>query len=149
MKIRSTILSLLLCLTTAAAFSQKSTSGKPQVFAAYPNSIAVAENILQNMFTAIPGETISLSFSEEFAYTGTVLSNDIKYNNLQSVIIKSAAYQNSLLQLSKITNTDNSFSYVGRIINPEAADGFELKKENNSYRLQKIETEKVLQDCSY
>ena len=93
------------------------------------------------MFTAIPGETISLSFSEEFAYTGTVLSNEIKYNNLQSVIIKSAAYQNSLLQLSKITNTDNSFSYVGRIINPEAADGFELKKENNSYRLQKIETE--------
>jgi hypothetical protein len=149
MKIRSTILILLLCLATGAAFSQKSTSGKPRIFAALPNSIDIAENILLNTFTAIPGETITLSFSDQFGYSGTVLSNEIKYANLQSVIIKSAAYQNSLFQLSKITNTDNSFTYVGRIVNPEAADGFEIKKENNSYRFQKIETEKIIQDCSY
>jgi hypothetical protein len=74
----------------------------------------------------------------------------MKYQNLQSVLIRSEQFENALLQVSKITNNDKSISYVGRIINQNALDGYEIKKDlANNYRLQKFETKSILQDCSH
>ncbi|MEO7522865.1 MAG: hypothetical protein ABIT58_02160 [Ferruginibacter sp.] len=65
-------------------------------------------------------------------------------------MIKSPVFGNAVFQLSRITNNDKSFSYSGRIINSEAADGYEIKKDNNdNYRFIKFETKKILQDCSF
>ncbi|MBS1744185.1 MAG: hypothetical protein JST81_14225 [Bacteroidetes bacterium] len=150
MKTLKTLFSLLLCLTTAVAFSQKSDQGKQKFFASYPESIQLSKNILQNTMNASEGEEVIVSFTSDFRFKGTVISNLKKYDNLQSVMIKSPVFGNAIFQLSRITNPDKSFSYTGRIINPEAADGYEIKKDKyDNYSFVKFETKRILQDCSF
>ena len=148
MKNLKTLIVLLLCLTTAATYAQS--SSKQRLFANYPETIKLSKNILQNTLTVSEGEEVVITFSNEFSFKGTVLSNVKKYDNLQSVMVRSAAFENAILQLSRIINEDKSISYSGRIINPEAADGYQIKKDkDNNYSLVKFETSKILQDCSY
>jgi hypothetical protein len=130
MKTLKNFLSLLLCLTTAAAFSQKTGPSGAKLFASYPDQIAVSKHVLQNTLNASQGEEINISFNTTFNFKGVVISNIKKYDNLQSVMIKSAEFGNAILQVSRIINVDKSISYTGRIINPGAFDGYE-------------------QDCSY
>jgi hypothetical protein len=74
----------------------------------------------------------------------------MKYADLQTMVIKSEQYPNTLFQLSKISNKDNSISYVGRIMNNEAMEVYEIKSYlADNYSLQKIDLDKILQDCSY
>ena len=78
-----------------------------------------------------------------------MVNNVVKYSNLQSAVIKSPAFHNSIFSISKITNKDNSISYVGRIVNKNYFDGYELKKNAaGNYQLIKMETDRVIQDCS-
>ncbi|MBU9937672.1 MAG: hypothetical protein KTQ13_13540, partial [Ferruginibacter sp.] len=73
----------------------------------------------------------------------------VKYDNLQSAVIKSAAYHNSIFSISRITNKDNTVSYVGRIVNKNYFDGYELKRDAaGNYRLVKMETDRAIPDCS-
>ena len=68
---------------------------------------------------------------------------------MQTVIIKASFFDDAIFALSKITNADNSISYVGRIITKKYFDGYQLiKDELNNYQLIKIETDNVIQDCS-
>ena len=44
-------------------------------------------------------------------------------------------------------NDDNTYTYVGRIINQKYGDAFELKLDNNgNYYLNKIKTDDLIQD---
>lgn len=150
MKTCKAILSLLLCLTTAAAFSQKSDHARPKLFAGYPETIQLSKNILQNTLNAAEGEEVIVPFTSNFRFKGTVISNQKKYENLQAVIIKSPAFGNALFQLSRMINDDKTISYAGRIINPNAFDGYEIKKgQDGNYSFIKFETAKILQDCNY
>ncbi len=143
------LLTLLLCLTTAAAFSQTS-SVKPKLFANLPENIAVETNTLEKVFYVPVGLNISLAFGGGLVFNGKVSSNEIKYKNLRTVTVISSELNNSILAVSMITNSDNTITYVGRIINPGASDGYEIKKSvTGDYRLQKFQTDKILQDCSY
>jgi hypothetical protein len=149
MKTLKTLVLLLLCLSTVTAYSQK-TSIKPTLFSKYPESIQLSKNILQNTLNANEGEEVVISFSGDFRFKGIVLSNIKKYDNLQSVIIRSAFFGNAVLQVTRITNEDKTVSYTGRIINPNAADGYQIKKDkNDNYSFEKFETNTILQDCSY
>ncbi len=149
-RITTTAVILLMSLTTSSVFAQKMEESKKNIFADYPTKIEVSNNTLENVFTALPGETVSIVFNAQFKFTGTVMSNQVKYATLQSVLIKSDNLSSTLFQVSKITNEDKTISFVGRIINPNALDGYEIKKDvANNYRLQKFESKNVLQDCSY
>lgn len=150
MKTYKLFLSLLLCLTSAAVFSQKTDRQKPALFAAFPDMIQLSTNILQHTINASEGEEIIVAFSDDFRFKGTVISNIQKYQNMQCVMIKSPAYGNSIFQLTKTVNEDKTVSYFGRIINPEALDGYEIKKDmNNTYSFIKFATKQKLEDCSY
>jgi hypothetical protein len=141
------LLLVMLSLTTITVSAQKT---KPRLFGQYPEVIDLSKTTLQQTFSAIPGKSINIAFNDQFHFEGIVLSNELKYSNLQSVLIRSAAFGNAIFQVSKLTNADNSISYVGRIINPDAQDGYEIKKDNkDNYRFQKFETDRILQDCSY
>ncbi len=149
MKTLKTLLFLLLCLTTVAGYSQIK-ADKAKLFARYPETIGLSKNILQNTLNANEGEEVVISFSTDFHFKGIVMSNIKKYDNLQSVMIKSAAFGNAIFQLSKITNQDKSITYAGRIINADAADGYQIKKDkDDNYSFVKFETNKILQDCSF
>lgn len=144
-----TLLILLLCLTSAAAFSQQA-DNRPKLFQNYPETIAVSVNALQSAFSATDGEEVNVDITNAFSFQGKVLSNIQKYDNMQSMVIKSPAFNDALLCITKLKNEDNSIQYVGRIINDKAFDGYELKKYNDgNYYLQKFETGKILQDCGF
>jgi hypothetical protein len=141
-------LSLLLSFIVTSGFCQ-SNNPKPKQFSDFPETIICSEQELSKVFTASPGQNISLSFSNNFTFAGNVTSNLAKYANLQSAVIVSPDYSNTIFSVSKITNGDGSISYIGRIINKNYFDGFELKKNASGiYQLKKVETDRVIQDCN-
>ena len=140
-------LSLFLSLTVMTGFGQANTP-KPKQFSSFPEVIDCSEQELARVFNTSPGQTISLSFSNNFTFAGNITSNLVKYANLQSAVMVSPDYANTIFSVSKITNGDGSLSYVGRIINKNYFDGFELKKNaTGNYQLRKVETDRVMPDC--
>ena len=140
-------LSVLLSFIMTTGFSQNN-NPKPKQFSNFPETIDCSEQELSQVFNAAPGQNISLAFSNNFTFAGSVTSNLVKYANLQSAVIVSPDYNNTIFSVSKITNGDGSVSYIGRIINKNYFDGFELKKNTSGiYQLKKIETDRVIQDC--
>lgn len=140
--------SLLLSFIVTTGFCQNN-NPKPKQFSNFPGIINCSEAELSKVFTASAGQTISLSFSNNFIFSGTVTSNIAKYANLQSAVIVSPDYSNTIFHVSKTTRGDGSVSYIGRIINKSFFDGFELKKNaTGNYQLKKVETDRVIQDCN-
>ena len=137
---------LLLIFVTTTGFSQ--TAPKPKQFSNFPDVITCTETELNGIFNSSTGQNISISFSDNFSFSGNVVNNVVKYSNLQSAVIKSPAFHNSIFSISRITNKDNTVSYTGRIVNKDYFDGYELKKDAaGNYRLIKMETDQVIQDC--
>ena len=140
-------LSLMLSIITMTGFSQNN-APKPKQFDNFPGVVNCSEAELSKIFNASSGQAISLSFSNNFIFSGSVTSNIVKYNNLQTAVIVSPDYSNTIFSVSKITDAGGSISYIGRIINKNYFDGFELKKNATGYyQLNKIETDRVIQDC--
>ena len=120
------------------------------VFSQFPDVIECSATQLSNAFNAKEGETLTLSFSNNFIITGKVISNLQKYSNLQSMTIQLPAYANSVFHLSRQTNSDHSTTFVGRILGTEALDGYEIRKDvTGNYKFQKIEEGKIRQLCSH
>lgn len=149
LSLTKTMLLSLVCLCTyAGAAAQQSPEVKPKLFSSYPSTLNISESCLQNIFNLATGESAIIDFGNSLLFPCKVLRNEIKYSNMQTVIIRSTAFDNAMFQITKITNTDQSISYKGRIINERAADGFEIKKSaGGSYQLQKFDTDKVLEGC--
>ena len=87
--------------------------------------------------------------SETFLFTYCVSCpfKQVDKNLLKSVVVKLNNLQGAILAISKRINDDNSISYVGRIINEQYADGYELKQDvNGNYFLNKIKTDDLIQD---
>lgn len=142
-------IAIMLLFTSIATTGYSQTASKPKQFSNFPDVINCTESELSNIFNATPGQNISLSFSDNFSFAGDVVNNIVKYSNLQSAVIKSSAFHNSIFSVSRITNKDNRVSYVGRIINKNYFDGYELKKNAaGNYQLIKIETDRVIPDCT-
>ena len=145
----------LICYAIAMLFAiisagaQNTAIKKTAIFNNFPTKISCTTNELNRAFTTTPNQNINLSFSDSFSFRGEVISNIQRYDNLQTTVIKSAEYSDMIFVLSKVTNKDNSVTYVGHMINRKYADGYELEKDaQNNYQLVKIETDKILQDCS-
>ena len=140
---------LLFSLISVTVHSQSTASVKPQLFNSFPDKLNCSVTELSKAFTATIDQNINLSFSDNFLFSGKVISNVIKYTNLQTIVIKSTLFGNAIFVLSKIKNRDNSIVYAGHIINAKYFDGYELKKDvSDYYQLIKIETDKVIPDCS-
>lgn len=141
-------LSVLLTFIAMTGFSQNNNQ-KPKQFNNFPATINCTELELSKVFNAGPGQVINLSFSDNFTFSGSVTSNIVKYAYLQTAVIVSPDYSNTIFSVSKITLNDGSISYLGRIINKNYFDGFELKRNaSGNYQLIKMETDRVIQDCN-
>ncbi len=142
------ILAIMLLFSSIVITGYAQTGNKPKQFSNFPDVITCSEAQLSDVFNLSPGQAVSLSFSDNFSFAGDVVNNVAKYDNLRSAVIKSPAFHNSIFSISRITNKDNSITYVGRIINKDYFDGYELKKDASGiYRLTKVETDRVIQDC--
>ncbi len=139
---------VLFSCTAMTGFSQN-TNQKPRQFNSFPAIVHCNQQELTKVFNTTQGQPISLSFSDNFNFSGTVTSNLVKYANLQTAIVVSPDFSNTIFSVSKITNNDGSISYSGRIINKNYFDGFELKKNTTGeYQLVKMEIDRVMPDCT-
>jgi hypothetical protein len=138
-----TVLIVLCTILSATSFAQT----KPTLFDAYPATISLSKTLITDAFSYNAGTSVSINISSNFKFAGTVISNQQKYDNLQTIMIRSSENSQSIFQISKITNKDNSISYAGLIINQDAADGYVIKNNDGIYSLQKFESGKILQPC--
>ena len=140
---------LLFTAISLTGFSQNGNTAKPKQFNNFPDIINCSETTLNNIFNSAAGQHIDLSFSDNFSFSGNVTSNVVKYSNLQTAVVRSPYFNNSIFSVSKIINADRTVSYLGRIINKNYFDGYELKKNTDgNYQLIKMETDRVIQDCN-
>ena len=144
-KYSKTLLAVLLSVSSLASFAQMNDK-RPQLYSSRPQSINIDKNIFANVLDATEGKEISVRLSDNFTFNGTVISNHKKYNKLHTVMVRSNENATSILQITLI-NENNNISYTGRIINSNAADGYEIKNNNGAYSLQKFETLKILDPC--
>ncbi len=139
-----------LCVIVCFAFTTNAqivSSSKPFLFNNSAATFQAKTAELDKAFNAKAGSSIQLNFASNFTFNGTVLSSVQRYGKLSSIIIKSLSLRNTLLSVSKRINDDNSVTYVGRIINEDYADGYELKKSTDgNYAFHKIKTEDLIQD---
>lgn len=139
---------LLFMILAAPGFSQNPPSIKPKQFSQYPDIINCTQAELDKVFNLSSGQAVSMNFSNDFSFGGDIISKINRYSNLQSAVVKSPAFNNTIFNLSKRINPDNSITYVGHILNKDFFDGYELKRNaDGSYQLKKFETDKVMQDC--
>lgn len=140
---------MALCIITMSSYtaqSQVHTSHRQNYFNKYAEKLPTTVNELDKAFTTPEGSKIKINFSG-FQFNGIVTSSIKRYDNLYSVVIKSPSLNNTLLAISKRINDDKTVTFVGRIINEQYADGYELRKENNSdYAINKIRTDAIIED---
>lgn len=140
-------LALLILLTISnSIFAQTDNLKRAPLFRNIGDRVPASLTELEKAFVAKPGTEVSFKF-HNLALSGTVISSVKKYENLYSVIIESKSLNNTLLSLSKRINDDKSITYVGRILNQKASDGYELvKNTDGTYTFHKILTEELIQD---
>ncbi len=137
---------LILLIISDSLFAQTDNLRRSPMFKDIGDRVPAALTELEKAFDAKPGTEVNFKF-RNLAFSGTVISSVKKYENLYSVIIESKSLNNTLLSISRRINDDKSITYVGRILNQKAADGYELvKNTDGSYTFHKILTEELIQD---
>lgn len=143
---------IMICSHTSSAQiltnqrTQIQANNKSQLFRNSSQRVAAKLDELDKAFSAPEGSFVKLQF-KNFDFEGTVTSSLKRYDNLYSVVIKSSSLDNTIFSLSKRINEDKTVTYVGRMINENYADGYELiEAEGGGYFLNKIKTDVLLQD---
>ena len=145
----TTMCMVLLTLFAATSYSQKRSVSKPFLFTNFPTSISCTEAQLNSLFMVAKGHTVNVTLANNFTLSGPVTNNQAKYSNLQTIIIKLPAFNNTLFSLSRQTDQNNNKIFVGRILNPSYADGFELQRNSDgNYSLIKIDLDKIVVTCN-
>ena len=106
---------------------------KALLFNQLPEKISFPVASLQNIFTASVNSNISISLGTQLKIEGTVLAKCAVTPDQLSINIRCSNYQNALLNISRITQTDGSFSYIGRIVSLRHGDVLLLWEEKGQY----------------
>ncbi|MEO9003310.1 MAG: hypothetical protein ABI288_01170 [Ginsengibacter sp.] len=140
---------MAVCIVVLSSYTTQSqilTSGRPNYFNKYAEKLPTTVTELDKAFKTSEGGKIKINFSD-FSFNGIVTSSIRRYDNLYSVIIKSPGLNNTLLSISKRINDDKTVTYVGRMINEQYADGFELRRDNDGkYAINKVNTDALIED---
>lgn len=140
------VIALLLMIIAFNSAAQVVSDTRQPMFRSMSDRLPASLAELGKAFTAPVGSVVHLRFYK-LAFEGKVISSVQKFHNLHSVIIKSPALDNTLLSISRRTNSDKSIIYTGRILNEQYADAYELTRNaDGSYVFQKIQTAELIQD---
>jgi hypothetical protein len=135
---------MLCCLLSAAQTTHLSgkiplnepDNNKPKLFTDLPDQIQFNPNNLSNLFLLKIGEAVNVPISDEFTFSGQVVSKAEEPTS-SSVVVRSTNRVGARLVFTKITNADNSTKYIGRIISLQHGDSYEIVSENNQYYFKK------------
>jgi hypothetical protein len=139
-------LTLLLCasLVTMGANAQNqglrmdpsSISSRPKLFQSLPENISINSSDLNKIVNTPIGNTVNINLPGKinFQLDGEVVSAATE-SNVQTVVIRSNNYKGARFTLSKITDTDGTISYSGRMLSFQHGDLLELKNQDGHYTL--------------
>jgi len=106
---------------------------KALLFNQLPEKISCQENALQNIFSASLNNNLSVSLSPQLKIEGTVLAKVAVTPDQLSINIRCTNFQNALLNISRITKADGSFSYIGRMVSLQHGDVLLLWEQDGQY----------------
>ncbi len=149
MKNHLTVLCLVLfCFIPVASIAQNTPVPRISLFDSLPNTINCTTADLNQFFISAKGQSVKASFSNRLNISGSVISNSHKFSNLHSVIIRLPDFKDAVFSISKRTGENNKTFYTGHIIQPNASEVYELKKNGeDTYQLVKIKMEDILPAC--
>jgi hypothetical protein len=109
---------------------------KPKLFADLPDRVDFNPNNLSNLFELQVGQSVNLPISSDFTFSGLVVSKSDDPKS-SSVVIRSTNRVGARLVFTKVSDSDNTIKYIGRIISLQHGDSYEIVFENNQYYLKK------------
>ena len=143
--LRTQVLCVCISLISLTSAAQKQSIpvtepdyNKPKLFQNMPAVIPVSTEELNSLLNSNTGRNISFATNTSFRFDGQIVSTASKYENtIQSVVVKSSNFEGARFTLSRITNTDGTISYTGRIISFQHGDAYILKTEGTQMSLVK------------
>jgi len=111
-------------------------NNKPKLFADLPDQIQFNPSNLSNLFQLKVGASVNIPICTEFTFTGQVVSTAQEANS-SSVVIRSNNRVGARLVFTRVTDEDNTATYIGRIISLQHGDSYEIVSENNQYYFKK------------
>ncbi len=109
---------------------------KPKLFADLPDRVDFNPNNLSNLFGLQVGQSVNIPISSGFNLSGQVVSKSDDPKSA-SVIIRSTNRVGARFVFTKVTDTDNTIKYIGRIFSLQHGDSYEIVFENNQYYFKK------------
>ncbi|MEO6314489.1 MAG: hypothetical protein ABIU63_10740 [Chitinophagaceae bacterium] len=106
---------------------------KTFLFNQLPEKITVPVSALQSIFSVTVNSNIIVSLGTQLKIEGSVIAKVAVTEDQLSMNIRCTNYQNALLNISRITETDGSFSYIGRMVSLQHGDVLLLWEEKGQY----------------
>ncbi len=141
--LRTSVLCASIALCSLGSFAQEKPVpvnepdyNKPKLFTGLPDQVQINSDDLNNLFSTPLGRGTSLRFTDDtqLRFEGEVVSSGSKYgNSLQTVVVRSSNFNGANLTLSKVTQSDGSVVYRGRIISLSHGDLYELQQRDGRY----------------
>jgi len=119
---------------------------KPKLFAAFPPSIDVQLQSLENLLPLSEGSAVRFALGSYFFQGSVVSKSDPADKHVQSVVIKSTNFIGAAFTFTKIITGDGSVLYRGRIISLAHSDAFELGGQNGQYMFTKKHQLKIMNE---
>ncbi len=145
--LRTSVLCAVMALTAMGSSAQEKTNvpinepdyNKPKLFTNLPEKIQLSTDAIGNLFTTTLGRSASITLTDDtqLRFDGEVVSSGYKSPQVQTVVIRSTNYNGATFSLTRITNSDGSVTYRGRIISFKHGDLFELEYQQGQYVLVK------------
>jgi len=106
---------------------------KAPLFNQLPEKFVCPLSALQNIFTASLNNSLSIALGNSLKIEGIVIAKAAVGPDQLSINIRCNNYKNALLNISRLTQADGSFTYIGRMVSPQHGDVMLLWEENGQY----------------
>ena len=121
------------CQSTTALPLNQHPVEKAFLFNQLPEKISCPEIALKNIFSAALNNNLSVALGQQLRIEGIVIAKVPVAPDQLSINIRCTNFQNALLNLSRLTQADGSFTYIGRIVSLQHGDVLLLWEENGQY----------------
>lgn len=105
---------------------------KAQLFNLLPEKISCEASSLKNIFTAGLNNNINVSLGQ-LKIEGVVIAKCAVTPEQLSINIRCSNFQNAMLNISRLIQSDGSVKYAGRIVSLNHGDVLLLWEENGQY----------------
>ncbi len=108
-------------------------AAKATLFNQLPEKISCSANSLKTIFQSALNSNIAVTMGPALKIEGLVLAKVAVSPEQLSINIRCSNYEDALLNISRITEADGSFTFIGRIVSPRHGDVLLLWLENGQY----------------